>query len=99
MQDTILKGELSQEDCQSEELYQFLNLLKIKDDVITTDLYELINEEEQKNVVMKAKKRSASLIFSNRMYAVYKSALESIRIIQILVKYYNIIIKQCYYPK
>jgi len=46
MQDTILKGELSQEDCQSEELYQFLNLLKIKDDVITTDLYELINEEE-----------------------------------------------------
>jgi len=50
-------------------------------------------------VVKKSKKRSASSIFSKRTYVVYKCALESEQMMDILVAYYNIIIAKGYYPK
>ena len=47
----------------------------------------------------KLKKWSTSSIFLNRMHTVYKYAIGSKRMIKILVRYYNIIIYQKYYPK
>ena len=46
-----------------------------------------------------SKRRSVSYIFSRRTYAVYKCALGSERMINILVTYYNLIIKNEYFPK
>ena len=38
-------------------------------------------------------------MFSKRTYATYKCAINSIRMNMILIKYYNTIIKQRFYPK
>ena len=99
MQDKLLRGDLLLEEWQSNKVYQFLSLLQTKDRELTTSCFEPINEEEWKNVALKAKKRSASSIFSNKTYVVYKFTLESTRMMKIIVKYYNIIIKQHYYPR
>ena len=55
-------------------------------------------EDEWTKVVKSAKKRSASLIFSSRNYSIYKSTLGSTKMTSILIIYYNIIIKACYFP-
>ena len=48
---------------------------------------------------MRAKKRSASSLFSRRIYSVYKCALESDRMMGILVTILNIFLKRQYYPR
>ena len=50
------------------------------------------------NAVKKLKKRSTSSIFSGRMYAVYKCAILNERMLNILLMFYNIILKQWYCP-
>ena len=54
--------------------------------------------EEWYEVVKQSKKRSASSIFSNQNYAIHKYALGSERMSIILINYYNLIIKQNFYP-
>jgi hypothetical protein len=58
-----------------------------------------ISIDEWKAVVESLKKRSASLIFSFRLYSIYKCSLYSKKITNLLVKFYNIIVNECYYPE
>ena len=51
------------------------------------------------NEVIRSKKYSTSSIFLQHIYAVYKCALESDRMINILVRFYNIILREGYYLK
>ena len=55
--------------------------------------------DEWKETVNKAKKSSASSIFSQQICTIYKCALESKRMTNHLVSFYNILIEQGYYPK
>ena len=50
-------------------------------------------------MVKNSKKNSASSIFSQRTYAVYKCALDSDRMTAVLVIFYNILLKNEYFPK
>ena len=50
-------------------------------------------------MVKNSKKNSASSVFSQRTYAVYKCALDSDRMMAILVRFYNILLKNEYFPK
>ena len=49
-------------------------------------------------VVKEAKRKSTSSIFSKRGYSVCKCVLKSVRMVKVLVKFYNVIIKHKHYP-
>ena len=61
--------------------------------------YQEITIEQWTKEVMRAKKHSASSLFSRRTYSVYKYALESDRMTGILVTILNIFLKRQYYPR
>ena len=54
---------------------------------------------EQIQVMRKTKRKSALSIFSQRTYRIYKCILESNEIMNILVTFYNIIIRKGIFPK
>jgi len=95
----ILRGQLEREQCSSEEVWEFLRLLKTPTRQQERIRSDKITKEEWIEKVKKAKKTSASSIFSQRTYAIYKCALESERMSENLIKFYNIIITKGYYPK
>ena len=98
MQDKIINSELSESDCDSKDVLNFLKLLKISDQLEKPPNFRLITLEEQKFVVAKAKKRSTLSIFLYRNYAMYECMVRSERMNLILIQYYNLIIRQCYFP-
>ena len=57
-----------------------------------------VQANEWRQVVRKAKKYSISSIFSIKDYSVYECALESERIVEVLIQFYNIVIKHNHYP-
>ena len=79
-------------------MYEFLKLLKVPAGQRTRRIKE-ITEVDWERVVKRSKKRSASSVFSKRTYAVYKCALGVERMTSILVRFYNVLIKNGYYPK
>jgi len=101
IRDKILNGQLEREQCNSEDVWKFLKLLKtpITQRERNQTHHSNITAEEWKEKVKKAKKSSASSIFSQRTYAIYKCALESERMTNHLVAFYNILIEKGYYPK
>ena len=58
---------------------------------------EEITEDKWIRVVKKAKRKSASSMFSKRIYSVYKCALESTKMKIFLVRFYNTVMKKGYY--
>ena len=60
-------------------------------------IFTLITIKEWKFIVVKVKKRSALSIFSYFNYAICKCAIGSDRMNKILIKYYNLIIKQYHF--
>ena len=80
-------------ECDDSDLYKFLKLLK-KSEGISTSCPNEINEQMFVNTIKKSKKRSASSIFSRRTYAVYKYAILNERMLNILLMFYNMILKQ-----
>ena len=99
IRDRILKGELEVEECDDEDVYSFLTLLKQPQGRNHTAELEEISELEWESVVTKVKRKSASSIFSNRTYSVYKCALDSKVMTKILLIFYNTLIKNGYYLK
>ena len=96
--DSIMNGDLNREDCDEEEMYEFLRLLKRPKKLIPDDEdYMQINEWKQ--VVKKQKKSSTSSTFSRRDYEAFKCALECERMVEVLVQFYNVIIKCNHYPR
>ena len=82
-------------------MWRFLKLLKVPRDrrnVGARSEKEILAHEQEKEV-RKAKKNSASSIFSNQTYVVCKYALGCDQMMMILVTFYNLLIKTGYYPK
>ena len=46
-----------------------------------------------------SKRSSVSSIFSKRTYAVYKCALDSERMTNVLIRFYNLLLRNGYFPK
>ena len=67
-------------------MFEFLQLLKRKEGFeIGSNNMQPITEEEWEVMVKKAKLRSASSVFSKRVYSVCKCTLESSKMTKILV--------------
>ena len=71
----ILAEELDRSECDNQNVYNFLTLLKRLNNLLSTIIIQLINEEEWEAVVRASKKQSALSIFSFCTYTVYKCAL------------------------
>ena len=94
----ILKGQLRREDCDDEDVFEFLSLLKQLENWEQKNEFQLISEEEQVESMKRAEKRSASSIFLKRTYVLCKCTLASKRMMRLLVKFYNILIIKQYFP-
>ena len=99
MRERILNGNLSEEKCSYKDAYEFLMLLKRKDDESDNSITEEISAIEWERVMKKAKRTSVSSVFLYRTYGVYKCALEVEEMMKILIVFYNKIIKQEIYLK
>ena len=84
-------------ECDSQSIYEFLQLLKQPESIQGKQHFQPINIEEWKTVVGRVKKRSASLIHLLRSYIIHKCTHISIRMIMILVRCYNLIIERQFY--
>jgi hypothetical protein len=71
----IINGGIIREECDSDEVYEFLKLLQ--NPALTDRHFEPITKEEWTKVVKAAKKTSTSSIYSKCTYAVYRCALEN----------------------
>ena len=76
----ILNGEFRRDECDNDDVHQFLFLLKIQN-WLTPDNEEDMQEIEWKQIVRKVKKRSTSSAFLMRDYSVHECALESDRVV------------------
>ena len=99
IRDKILNGTLRRDECDDERVYQLLKLLHQNGKDHYNRNQKIITGNDWVKVVKKSKRRSASSIFSRRTYAVYKCALDSERMMDIFVRYYNLLVKNGYYPK
>ena len=95
----VLNGEIEEHECDDRRVFEFLKLLKKQSNDTSINIQSKITLEKWNNVVKQSKKRSASSIFSRRTYAVYKCALGSEKMTQILVKFYQIVMRNRYYLK
>ena len=98
MRNKILSGRLVQEDCDNEEVFKFLKLLKNPQQSARPS-FKPISEENWIKEVRRSKKLSSLSIFSKRTYSVYKCAILCARMTYVLVWFYNTLLKQCYYPQ
>ena len=64
MRDRILAGELRRLDYNSSNVFEFLCLLKQPEEMRNKKYFQPITVEEQTIAVLRAKKRSASSIYS-----------------------------------
>ena len=107
--DKILNSDMNIDDCDNQNACESLKSIKQSnhqhgrntsaqvDELHQEDRKDKTNIEDLTTVIKKAKRRSSSYIFSKRYYSVYKCAVESERMMQILLRFYNVIIKhQCY---
>jgi hypothetical protein len=95
----ILNGELEVEDCDDVDVYDMLKLLKRTNQNSHEDNWRDINELEWETVVRKSKRKSASSIFSQRTYSVYKCAIDSKIMTKILLLLYNTLFRKGWYLK
>ena len=78
IRDRILSRTLRRNECDDDNVYDFMKLLKRHGRyVIGSNTMAAITEEEWISTVKKSKRRSASSVFSKRTYSVYKYALGS----------------------
>ena len=92
----LLNGMLRKNECNNEELFKFLKLFKQLDHRRNKEMVE-ISVEIFISMVKCTKKQNISLVFSGRIYAVYKCIILCNRMLSVLVIFYNIILKQKYY--
>ena len=93
-----MKGSLRREECNDDDVYEFISLLKRKGGYVEgSNQMVAITEEEWIRTIKKAKKKSASSVFSKQTYSVYKCVLGSQKMTSILVTFYNAVLKKGYY--
>ena len=98
--DAILDRNLDLLECDNKDVYKFLSLLKQPIHLRQQEKrnFQEVTQEQWIKEVKRAKKQSASSIFSKRTYSVYKCALDSSRMTFILVTLLNIFLRRCFYP-
>ena len=94
----ILDGELEREECDEEDSCEFLIMLKRKNNAQIYNNNE-IDEQEWRRVAKKAKNSSTSSAHSKRDYAVCKCTLFCDRIVEVLEKFYNLILRYNHCPE
>ena len=92
VRDAMLKGEIEEDECDHKEVHQFLKLLAKPVESIQPNNGE-ISVLEWERVVKKSKRKSASSVFSGRTCSVHKCALESEVMTELLVQFYNILLR------
>ena len=90
-----LNRQLQRSDYNNEEAFEFLLLLENPNWKDTTT-FKAITEDNLAREVKRRKKKSTSLIFSRRTHAACKCVLNCVRIIVILVSFYNMLLKTHY---
>jgi len=95
----IFCRELTIDECDHEDIHSFLKLLAIPNNIGIDERREEITIDEWERVVKKSKQKSASSVFSNRIYSIYKCALDSEQMTRILVRFYNTLIRKRLYLK
>lgn len=98
IRDRVLKGELTEEECDGKNVHDFL-MLVARNECILHEKYKPIEYGEWVKVVKRSKRRSTSSVFSVRTYAVYKCALHSQRLTNMLIKFYNLALENMIYLK
>jgi len=100
IRDKILNGALKSEECDNEDVYQFMKLLKKPGGHVRgSNKMEELSVAEWSKVMKKSKHKSLSSVFSKRTYSVYKCALDSDKMTNILVRFYNTVLRKGYYLK
>ena len=91
---------LRREECNNDDVYEFMQLLKKLGgyERESNRMAEII-ENEWTRVVKKVKRKSILFVFLKRNYSIYKCALESTKMISILVRFYNMVMRKGYYLK
>ena len=93
VRDKMLNGNLQREDCDNEKVFRFMKLLQQHSRQTQQQHKKRLREHDWIQVVKKSKRNSASSVFSNRTYAVYKCALGSERMTNVLVRFHNMMIE------
>lgn len=62
-----------------------------------TKVFKEIRDEEWITFTLQSKSKSKLMMFSKNTYAIYKCALQSRKMIRLLVKFYNTLIRAGYY--
>ena len=87
----MLSGELEKEECDEENMCEFLLVFKTNKSA-QIDFNREINANECRKVLMKAKNSSKLSMFSKRDHAACKCVLHSARIVGVLVHFYYAIL-------
>jgi len=97
IRDKILRETVKREECDDDDVYDFIQLLKKRGRfVVGSNKMAALTEEEWISTVKKSKRRSTSSVFSKRTYSVYKCTLSSHKMTIILVTFYNAVLKKGY---
>ena len=95
VRDRILREESKENKTDDENLRRFFQLLeRLKRGNKELINYNAITEDEQKEVIKNSKKTSVSSIFSKRVYLVHKIILESEKMVEVLIRFYKVVIKE-----
>ena len=98
IRDKILNGTIERSECDHQDVFDFIQLMKKQGDFeVNSNRMTNITEDEWMKTVKKAKKRSASSVFSKRTYSVYKCALGSQYMTEILITFYNAVFRKGHY--
>ena len=98
VRDTMFAGEPTRSKFDEEEVCQFLLLLK-QQNGLQADEDDEINKKEWRIVVNQVKMQRSSPAFSTRGYSVHECALQSERMVDVLVTFYNFVIKFNNFPE
>ena len=97
IRDKVLSRKLSRDDCDELEMFQFLSLLRINLNA-KIDNIGCTRDKEWIKALRKEKRNSASSVFSKRNHAMHKCTLFSERVVNTLVKFYNLMLDHNHYP-
>ena len=92
VRDKILRGELTREDVDNENVCEFLSLLALETKEIKTKTFNPMTLEGLKSAIKKSKKRSVSSVFSKRAHVVCKMVIDNDEFLEILILFYNLVI-------
>ena len=95
IREKILKGTLTREEVQDDNVYNFLKLLR-NEERWTNNNKELdpITLEDWKAVVQRSKRKSVSSVFSRRTYVVYKLVNNNDDFLEVLILFYNLVLQK-----